>query len=418
MPLISDPDRIPGMKIRSITCFIDPSNPLNDRRLQEAGEFLRIAQPAFVAGGYEVQSTRLATVPFPTLLPGNKPGELCILAKELEIAAAEQGFAYVSLGPALPELMESYGMIPEALELTHNVFFSGSMTTSDGKLSLTAIRQCAETIVQASRISADGFTNMRFASLANVPAGSPFFPAAYHQGGSLSFALATEAADLAVTAFSQAATLEEARQSLVSSMELHAQSLAKIALQVEVQAGLKFTGIDFSLAPFPSEERSIGTALERLGLPALGMHGSLAAAAILADTIDQVKFSRTGFSGLLLPVLEDATLARRAAEGRLSVKDLLLYSAVCGTGLDTIPLPGDTSVEVLVSVLLDLAALSSRLHKPLTARLMPIPGKKAGDPTGFDFAYFANSRILSLEAAPLEKLLNGDEIFRLHGRSG
>jgi uncharacterized protein (UPF0210 family) len=180
---------------------------------------------------------------------------------------------------------------------------------------------------------------------------------------------------------------------------------------------LKFGGIDFSLAPFPSEELSLGTALERLGVPGLGAHGSLAAAAILADTMDQADFPRAGFSGLMLPVLEDATLARRAAEGSLGVMDLLLYSAVCGTGLDTIPLPGDTDTEQLSAVLLDLASLSLRLAKPLTARLMPIPGKKAGDPTGFDFAYFANSRVLPLHAVPLGRFLRGDESFGLKKRS-
>jgi uncharacterized protein (UPF0210 family) len=132
--------------------------------------------------------------------------------------------------------------------------------------------------------------------------------------------------------------------------------------------------------------------------------------------MDQADFLRAGFSGLLLPVLEDATLARRAAEGNLNVMDLLLYSVVCGTGLDTIPLPGDTSAEQLSAVLLDLASLSLRLAKPLTARLMPIPGKNAGDPTGFDFAYFANSRVMSLHAAPLERFLGGDEVFTLHRR--
>jgi len=149
--------------------------------------------------------------------------------------------------------------------------------------------------------------------------------------------------------------------------------------------------------------------LERLGVPAIGFHGSLAAAAFLTDAVDQADFTRTGFSGLFLPVLEDATLAARAAEGVLSIKDMLLYSAVCGTGLDTVPLPGDTTVEQLQTVLLDLAALALRLDKPLTARLMPIPGKRAGDLTGFDFPFFANSRVMALEAQPLTGHLAGKE---------
>jgi len=404
------------MKIRSITCFIDPSYPLDGQKLKNAGKFLQVAQPIFVAADYEVQSTRLATVPFPNLLPASKPGVLARLAQSLEAAASELGYAYVSLGPALPEIPESYASIPGALAATQNAFFSALMTGADGKVSLPAIQQCAKVIQRASTISPDGFANLRFAALANVPAGSPFFPAAYHQGEEPSFALATESADLAVVAFSQAASLEVARRNLVNAMETHARRLTEAARQVEQQTGVRFGGIDFSLAPFPSEELSIGTALEHLGVPVFGGHGSLAAAAILADTMDQARFLRAGFSGLFLPVLEDATLARRAAEGSLGVKDLLLYSAVCGTGLDTIPLPGDASADQLSAVLVDLASLSSRLSKPLTTRLMPIPGKKAGDPTGFDFAYFANSRVMSLDSLPLKGFLNSQETFGLQRR--
>jgi uncharacterized protein (UPF0210 family) len=156
--------------------------------------------------------------------------------------------------------------------------------------------------------------------------------------------------------------------------------------------------------------------MERLGLPAVGWHGSLAAVAIITDTLDRAEFRRAGFSGLFQPVLEDSVLATRAAQGVLTVKDLLLYSTVCGTGLDTIPLPGDTTAGQIYPVLLDLAALSQRLDKPLTARLMPVPGKFAGDVTGFDFPFFANSRVLALEAEPLSGLLAGSEMLTLQPR--
>ncbi len=386
------------------------------KKFKLAGKFLRIARPAFEDAGYEVQTARLATIPFPQLMAGQKQDRLSQFARELENAADAENYAYVSLGPALPDQPESYAAIPDALAATQNAFFSGLMTTSDGRVSLPAVRQCAQVIQRAGSISEDGFGNLRFAALANVPAGSPFFPAAYHQGGEPTFALATESADLAVNAFSQSSSLEEARASLVQSMEAQARTLTAIARQVEKQSKIIFSGIDFSLAPFPSQDISLGTALERLGVPRLGEHGSLAAAAILADTMDQADFLRVGFSGLLLPILEDATLARRAEEGSLGVKDLLLYSCVCGTGLDCVPLPGDISAESITAVLLDLASLSLRLGKPLTARLMPIPGKKAGDPTGFDWAYFANSRVLPISASPLKGFLAGDEIFGLQRR--
>ena len=411
----SNPDKISPVRIRSITFFVNPAYPLEISKLELARDFLQVSRHAFLEAGFEVQSARLATVPFPHLLAGREH-ELVNLAQTLEKAAVDQGYDYVSLGPALPEQLESYLMIPDALAGADKVFFSGLMTTSRGEVSMAAVRQCAEVIRKSSGISADGFANLRFAALANVSAGSAFFPAAYHHNGEPAFALATEAADLAVKAFTQAANLNEARTDLINAMETYGTKLVKVALEVEKQSGVKFSGIDYSLAPFPSEELSIGTALEKMGVPALGASGSLAAAAILADTMDQADIMRTGFSGLFLPVLEDATLARRAAEGSLGVFDLLLYSAVCGTGLDTVPLPGDTTTDQLYAILLDLASLSLRLAKPLTARLMPIPGKKAGDPTGFDFPYFANSRVMPIHALPLQGVLKGDESFTLHRR--
>jgi hypothetical protein len=74
------------------------------------------------------------------------------------------------------------------------------------------------------------------------------------------------------------------------------------------------------------------------------------------------------------------------------------------------------SADQLTAVLLDLAALALRLDKPLTARLMPIPGKQAGEPTDFDFPFFANSRVMALEAQPLTGVLTGDENFSLSPR--
>jgi uncharacterized protein (UPF0210 family) len=217
-----------------------------------------------------------------------------------------------------------------------------------------------------------------------------------------------------VDAFTDSESIADARSVLVSQIEKHGKELGRISMQ-EVQ-GAQFRGLDFSLAPFPEERLSLGTAFERLGVPAIGLHGSLAAAAIITECIQRAEFARTGFCGLMMPVLEDSTLAARAAEGTLTVKDLLLYSAVCGTGLDTVPLPGDTTSEQIVPLLLDLCALALRLDKPLTARLMPIPGAAVGEPTTFDFGYFANSRVMALDALPLTAPLGSAQVFELRKR--
>jgi uncharacterized protein (UPF0210 family) len=97
----------------------------------------------------------------------------------------------------------------------------------------------------------------------------------------------------------------------------------------------------------------------------------------------------------MLPVLEDSVLARRASERPSSLHELLLYSAVCGTGLDTVPLPHDISEAELAGAYLDVAALSVALNgKPLTARLLPVPDAIAGDLTTYTFDYFSNTRVL------------------------
>ena len=211
--------------------------------------------------------------------------------------------------------------------------------------------------------------------------------------------------------------MQEGLQRFQHAVQSHADRLQAIANDLQTQTGCIFNGIDFSLAPFPEQASSLGTALERMGIGQVGLHGSLAAAAMLASALDQVSFPRVGFSGLMFPQLEDAALAQSAADGVLLVKDLLMYSAVCGTGLDTIPLPGDTSPQQLAALLLDLAALALRLDKPLTARLMPVPGKRAGEETSFDFPFFVNSRVMQLSAEPLGAVMEQSPPIPIFPRS-
>jgi hypothetical protein len=426
------------MKIRSITYFCNPKYPLDENALRTAGEFLAKARSAYEAAGYEVQTVRLATIPFPKLLSSNdlsrsdkkatevattsSLNELPRLAEELENILSQIGVAYASLGPALVEYPESYAVIPDAIAATQNIFFSGVMADKNNGISMQAINACAEIIQKASTISPDGFGNLRFAALANVRAGAPFFPAAYHDSDGPAFAIATESADLAVSAFANAKTIDDGRQALIAEITKHGKAIALVAedlarFPIPNSQSPIFGGIDFSLAPFPDDAHSLGRAVEKIGVSKVGLHGSLAAAAILTEAVDRADFPRTGFSGFMQPVLEDSVLAKRAAEGTLTVKDLLLYSAVCGTGLDTVPLPGDTTAEQIAPLLLDLSALAMRLDKPLTARLMPIPGKQAGDATSFDFAFFANSRVMSLDSENLSNPLASSESFELRPRS-
>jgi uncharacterized protein (UPF0210 family) len=384
------------MKIRSITVFdemvFEPKIDLE--RLESLGSFARRARQAYEEAGLEVQTTRLALDLFPSLARSLWAERPAALVAELETAGLAVGFDYISLGPAGSEMLP---YLSEILEATEVVFGAAHLVDpQSGALDGEAIRASARVIRAASQLE-EGFGNLRFAGLAEVPPATPFFPAAYYGGGSPSFAIATQAADLAVAACSTVRDAAEARQTLTRAIEAESARIVAVAEELAQTHQISFGGIDFSLAPFPTPEDSIGAALEALSGQPLGAAGTLAAAANLTAAIDQARFPRVGFCGLMLPVLEDVVLAQRSAEGRLRVGELLQWSAVCGTGLDTVPLPGDVSEVVLARLLHDVAALAMRLQKPLTARLMPLPAKSAGDPVHFDFPYFADGGVLPLD---------------------
>ncbi len=157
------------------------------------------------------------------------------------------------------------------------------------------------------------------------------------------------------------------------------------------QHGLLFGGID--LSPAPLGEHSIAAALELCGYGPIGTPGTLTVAAALTFALKNTELPTCGYCGLMLPVLEDAVLGRRWEEGLVNAHQLLLYSAVCGTGLDTLPLPDDIAEETIAHLLLDVATLALRLNKPLSARLFPVPGKFAGERTAFTSPYLTNTLI-------------------------
>lgn len=367
------------MRIRAITVF----TAADAAAISTAGALARAARETLTQAGYEVQTLRLA---WPPPEPSMGREEFRARAREGEALAREAGFDYLSLGPVGPRASE----IPRLFAETERVFAAVALVDRE------AAGMAARVIRENAGVSPDGFANLRFAALANVPPLCPFFPAAYHDGGPMAFAIATEAADLAVTAAEAARDPAAALAMVQARVEAIGRHLAQLLRPVAAAFAARFAGIDFSLAPFPEPERSIGAAVERLSGVPFGEPGTLAAVAGLAAAVQAADFPRAGFCGIMLPVLEDAVLARRAAEGRLRLGDLLLYSTACGTGLDTLPLPGSIAEETLIRVLEDVRALSARWGKPLTARLMPIPGREVGDPIRFDFAYLAPSAVMAI----------------------
>ena len=384
------------MEIRSVTLFCEPgSDPAR------FAPFLAAARGAFAV---RVQSTRVGATPFPDWLPRQRATEA---AADFAAAWRAAGADYVSLGPALLGHDAAWlERLPDLLLAADGLFASVEIATSDGRLNVGRCHAAARLIRRVSTLHPDGFGNLFLGALAGCGPGHPFLPASYHGGGPASFAVAVETADVALAAVSGATTLDEARARLVAGIEEAAAAIAPVAERLAAEFGLRFGGIDFSPAPYPTPDKSLGAALEALGAR-VGGPGALFAAAFLTDALDRARFPRAGFCGLMLPVLEDATLARRAAAGGLALSDLLLYAAVCGVGLDTVPLPGDVDEATLAGILLDTAALSARLRKPLVARLMPLPGLRAGDATAFSFEYFAPGGVMAVAGNGAGGLLSG-----------
>jgi uncharacterized protein (UPF0210 family) len=389
------------MKIRAITCFLNVHRALAHEPIEATGLFARTARLAFERAGWEVQSLRLAIQPLDALFRPDEAAAVLKFAPAFERASRAAGFDYAGLGPVVaaeaPRLLE---IVPDLIASTEALFASALVTSPQHGVDPTGVWGTARVIQRLAQVRSNGFGNLFFTALANCPPHIPFFPAAYHDGGLSRFGLAVETADAFVAAFADSASLDEARQRLVTVVEDQAQRLEAVAWALQRDHGFGFTGLDLSTATYPGEATSIAAAIERLtGLP-VGYHGTLFAAAFITNALRGSRFSRGGFSGLMLPVLEDSVLAARYGQATCTTADLLLYSAVCGTGLDVVPLPGDVTVEQLAAMILDVAALAIALDKPLTARLLPVPGKQAGDPTGFDFPYFANSTVVTPRAVP------------------
>jgi len=352
---------------------------------------LRRAQVTFESRGYQVQTIRIATQPFPEYIQGMNTQQAVDFFKLVDALAGQQKFA-MSIGPALLNANDPTSqadMLAEILANTKTLNGSLVVAGEDG-VRWGAIGAAARVMKKLETSTEHSQGNFRFAAVANVPPLSPFFPAAYHTGFGHHFAIPLESAGAVAAAFKDAPDLASARQRLTDTLAAVAFDVEHHAGRVDSETGWTYMGIDLSPAPSPAKDASIGEAIENLTKQPFGMSGTMTAAAAITAAIKDVKVKQTGYTGLMLPVLEDARLAQRWSEGRISVDALLAYSAVCGTGLDTIPLAGDTTAEQLSLIIADMASLSAKWHKPLSARLMPITGKGWGETTEFDSPFLVN----------------------------
>jgi len=382
-------------KIRAVTAFVRLDRAQYKTQILETLVFLRKAKAAYEKSGYEVQTIRITTQPFPEYTKGLSPEQVLEFFREYDALAVKEGFD-ASIGPAMMKDSDDAGeaellgiILSRAKTLNGSISIAG-----EAGIHWQSVRAAALVIKYLEDHTAHGQGNFSFTAAALVPSGTPFYPASYLTGPGKQFALALQSANVVAEALTGAKSAEAAEARLKNILGRSAVEIEKTAEKLALQNGWKYEGID--LSPAPLKDISIGGAIEKFyGVP-VGSSGTLTVAALITRALRAIPVTHAGYSGLMIPVLEDSVLAQRWSEGRLTVDALLSYSAVCGTGLDTIPLPGDITVEQLTHILGDVASLAVKWHKPLSARLQPAPGRKPGDMTEFDDPFLVNAKIQPL----------------------
>ena len=378
-------------KIRAITAFVNLDRAQYQQQIADAMTLLKRARTVFESRDYEVQTIRISTQPFPEYTQGLTAEQALAFFKNYDALATQQKFA-ASIGPAMlnPGDPESQAaLLVDVLKDTKSI--NASLVVADENGVRWPSVGAAARAVQKLAATEHSQGNFKFSAIAFVPPLTPFFPGSYHTGFGHQFAIALESANTVAAAFQGAPDLATARSRLMDRLGREARNIEELAGRIDRDTGWAYVGID--LSPAPMKNVSIGAALETLTAQPLGSPGTLTGAATITAAIRDIQVKQTGYNGLMLPVLEDSRIAQRWSEGRLSLDSLLSYSAVCGTGLDTVPLPGDVTEQQLELIIGDMASLAVKWHKPLSARLLPVTGKQAGDMTEFDDPYLVNATL-------------------------
>lgn len=368
-------------KVRAITAFINIDAQHYEAQYAETMRFLDSARAAYQAAGFEVQGVRIATQPFPRYIAGMKPEEALAFLHKLDELATRLKFA-PNIGAAMVTDDDSTATLDTLAHALATTRLNASLVIAgeDG-IHWRALGEAARLIKKVAALSPHGRGNLNFAATAMVKPYGPFYPGAYHLGTGRTFAIGMEGAGVVAEVFAQYHEPREAQKQLTAVLARHLRDVEAVATKVAAGSGWSYAGIDPT--PAPLGEVSIGRAIESLIGAPFGSSGTLTAARIITASVQAAPVKRTGYSGLMVPILEDHVLARRWAEGTFNIDSLLAYSAVCAGGLDTVPLPGDISEERLARILGDVASLAYKWNKPLAARLLPVPGGKPGDRTDF-----------------------------------
>ncbi|MDO4232058.1 MAG: DUF711 family protein [Lautropia sp.] len=396
-------------RVRAITAFatLNADTASWPETLEAAKRQCDRLAAALQAQGYAVQSVRIVANPFGDYLDTSSPDaaaagleQIRLILQRLNQNGLRIRFA---IGEArtpeeialLPRLIRDYGDLSNACVNVGR--------DENGFLDDALIGHSTDAVQEIARITPRGEGNFNFTVNFNCAPLIPYFPAGYHRGekgNALVVGLETpdllaealRAAQLAPQPHPQA--YQRAFTAMRQALQFHVDAVQRCVRGTPLDDGWHYAGMDTSAAP--SKNCTSMVELYRLlGVPFFGASGTVEASALLTrvfKSLDDVQ--AVGFSGLMLAVTEDEGLAAATRAGEFDIRALLTYSSVCGIGLDTVPIPGDTAPDRIAALMRDTGTMAFRLNKPLTVRLFPVPGLAAGDITRFESDDLCNCAVL------------------------
>ena len=363
--------------------------------------------PAVQKAGYTLQSIRVITNPFGEYLDltnlQTAKADLQYLT-ELLNKFNESGIRLrFAIGAArnkeeialLPELIAAYGDLCNACV---NVPLD-----ENGVLDNELIEQSVYAVQRIANITPRGEGNFNFTVNFNCKPFIPYFPAGYHLSHlPNSFVIGLETPDLLVEVLKSVPKsphnqfYADCYRAMLQALQYHVDQVLEMLSAVKLSGKFEFAGIDSSAAPSKNCS-SITKIYELMGLPYFGAAGSVEVSALLTKVFKSIqRVPLVGFSGLMLAVTEDLGLAEGTQKQYFDIRALLTYSAVCGIGLDTVPVAGNAKAESIAAIMRDTGTMAFRLNKPLTVRLFPIPNKVAGEISEFESDDLCNCRLLHI----------------------
>lgn len=374
-----------------------------ERIFRLASELVPVCDRIGQKYGIPVVNKRIAVSPIAVVAAALPPEEMVEMARTLDAVAREVQVDFIGGFSALVEKGMARGdraliaAIPEALSTTERVCASINVASTRAGINMDAVLLMGRTVKLAAAASADrdGLACTKLCVFANIPEDMPFMAGAYLGMGEADAVINVGVSGPGVVRKAvDRALASDPDMDLGSLSELIKKTAYKvtrvgelIGREVAQQLKIPFGVVDLSLAPTPNVGDSVGEIFQSLGLLAIGVPGTTAALALINDAVKKggaFASSRVGgLSGAFIPVSEDLNISEAARDGHLCLEKLEAITSVCSVGLDMVAIPGETSEETLAAIMADEMAIGVTNNKTTAARLIPVPGKKAGEKAFF-----------------------------------